>query len=76
MINDCESCGQPNGWPMVDNVYLHVCGACAEKKRMLFVDGSYRVPYTCRGCARIGAANYDDGKELAFYCRSSDSCIP
>lgn len=66
----CEGCRNPNAWMLIDPIYSHVCGGCAEKgsSDVMFMTQHYRGFRKCScGCLTLVSMANAAGE---LFCRS------
>lgn len=62
---------------LIDPKLTFCCYECVEDGLAeLDIDGEfYRMVISCR-CGNSGPVNYDDGKNIAYYCGGTQYCVP
>lgn len=68
----CEGCRNPNAWMLIDPIYSHVCGGCAEKGSadVMFMDGKYRGFRACKCGHRIPVWEFSQDRTTCPKCKS------
>lgn len=78
--SNCEVCDEPNMGGLIDPMLRHCCIHCVEEGEAGVGEGddgadAFRAILTC-GCGRTGPSNYSYEGRLAYFCGSSERCIP
>lgn len=66
----CEGCRKPNAWMLIDPIYSHVCGGCAEKGTadVVFMQGKYFGFRACKCGTRVMVSQFKNGKAKCPTC--------
>ncbi|MNF54996.1 hypothetical protein D3C85_379710 [compost metagenome] len=66
----CEGCRKPNAWMLIDPIYKHVCGGCAEKGTadVMWINNTFRGFRSCSCGTRTMVMNAVNGKLKCSNC--------